>query len=67
MRHEARARPGEHRAEHEELAVGDVDDAHHAEDQRKPERGQREDERADRALEEREEKMRPEAQSACFV
>ena len=52
--------PREHRAQHEELAVGDVDDAHHAEDQRQPERRQGEDEPRHRALEHGEKQERTE-------
>ena len=56
LRHE----PGDDGAEHEELAVGDVDDAHHAEDEREADGGQGEDRGHDQALEGREQQERAE-------
>jgi hypothetical protein len=67
QRHEAGEKPREDGAEHEELAVRDIDDAHDAEDERQAERGQRQHERADRALQEGQEEMGFEAQSGCLV
>ena len=64
---QAREEPGEHRAEHEELAVRDVDDAHDAEDQRQAERGQREHGGADQPFQHGEEEMRAEAHWVALV
>ena len=44
--------------EHEELPVGDVHDPHDAEDQGQPQRGQRQDQGADRPFEEGQEEVR---------
>ena len=62
--HHRRAEPRQHRAQHVELAVRDVDDAHHPEDQRQPECGDRQDAGGHRAFEQRQQQVRAEAHSA---
>ncbi len=54
--------PGEDRPEHEELAMGDVDDAHDAEDEAEADGGQREDRRHHQALERGEQEKGAEVQ-----
>ena len=54
--------PGDDGAEHEELAVGDVDDAHDAEDEAEAGGGQRQHRGGDQALEGREQQERAEPQ-----
>ncbi len=43
--------PGQHRADHEKLAMRDIDHAHHAEDKRQAERHQRQHRGCDKSLE----------------
>ena len=52
--------PGDDGAEHEELAMRDVDDTHDAEHQRQAERRQRQHCRGDQAFEEGQQKVRTE-------
>ena len=59
--------PGEHRAQHEELAMRDVDDAHDAEDQRQAERRERQHDGGDHAFQERQEEVRAEAHDGHIV
>ena len=59
--------PGKHSAEHEELAVRDVDDAHDAEHQRQAERRQRQHRGADKAFEHGEQEMRSEGHSGFVL
>src|SRR6185436_9578945 len=42
--------PGQHGADHEEIAVGDVDDVEQAENDRKTERDERDDQAPDQAV-----------------
>jgi hypothetical protein len=56
--HQGREEPGEHGAQHEEFAVGDVDHTHDAEHQRQAERGQRQHGCGDQAFQRGQKKMR---------
>jgi hypothetical protein len=49
--HTLRDPPGQHRAQHEELAMRDIDHPHHAKHKAQPYGGQRQHRRRDRALE----------------
>ena len=60
---QGRAPPGDDGAEHEELAVRDIDDPHDAEDQGQAKRRQGEDEPGHRPFEHGEEEMRPKTHS----
>lgn len=62
-----RDRPGKHRAEHEELAMRDVDDAHDTEHQRQAERRQRQHRRGDQAFEGGEKQVRAEGHSGAVL
>ncbi len=59
---EAGEPPCEHRAQHEELAMGNVDDTHDTEDQRQAQGCQRQDRGHDGAFEEGKKEIRAEAQ-----
>jgi hypothetical protein len=56
--------PGDHRAQHEELAMRDVHHPHDAENQRKAERRQRQRRGGDQPLQQGKREMRPETHSA---
>ncbi len=62
-----RNRPGKHRPQHEELAMGDVDYAHDAEDERQAECGKRQHRRGNQAFERCEKEMRAESHSAAAL
>ena len=55
------AEPREHRAQHVELPVRDVDDAHHPEHQRQPQRRDRQHTGGHGAFEQRQQQVRAEA------
>ena len=60
-------RPGEHGAQHEELAMGDIDHAHDAEHQRQAKRRQRQHGGGDEAFEGGEEEVGSEGHSGCLA
>jgi len=55
VKHQRSHPPGQHRAQHVELAMRDIDHAHDAEHQRQPKRHQRQHGAGDEALERGEE------------
>ena len=59
--------PGQHRAQHEELAMRDIDDPHDAEHQRQAKRHQRQRGGGDEAFERGQQKMRSERHSGVAV